>query len=849
MKPDEDDKVTKRGIGATLLLLLVLAACTDFVDHSQPHPAGVPAGEITADHTVGQTFIARHDGLNGIEVLLATYARLNSEPVVFHLRLSPESTSDLRTMTISASDMADNDYYLFAFDPVRDSNGQQFYYFLNSPTSTSGNAITAWLGSWDSYQDGSAYIAGRPEEAQTVFRLHYASGWMGLGALETLFSTGLKLLPAVLLFLLPGLALTLSALPHRQIDWRMRLSLAPACGLAIYPVILAWSLPIGVRPGAPMVWVVLVLSAAVLLVRYRHLASGRRPARVRSAWRAWWESEERASDLVTLVVLGLILITLFVPIQGFVAPLWDDSVQHAVIAQRIYENGGLFDSWEPYAPYRTMTTHFGFHAAVAAYMWLTGGHVAPAMLLIGQVVNLVGALGLYGLSRYASRDRWSGTTTLIIVSLFSIIPATYTNWGRYPQLTGQAILPGAVCLLWALGEGKQQKGRSAVLVGLVLTGMTLSYYRTPFLFAAFVAAWLAFQAIPAWVKKRRDWRRDLIWLSVAALALAVMLGPWIVFGLRPFQQVSGSNTAQSQAARSTPAITPDESSPGFDLEAAYGPWLQNPDYRWLLLGALAAALLVLVGRRWRVATWIGWLIGFLLLPPIPLQYTRGPAFLFSIMIGIYLPAGLLIGSAIGTITEALLGHIPKLVRLLVVLVILGGSAYGAMNQMRVLDYAYTLVTPADLKAMDWIRENSPRDAKFLINGIVYTDGYSVVGGDAGWWLPIYTQRANSIPPQYALFTAQPIEPGYTQQVYNLVHTLLAHPPSTPEGMQALCDFGITHIYIGQRRGMAVAALPLSIRPEKPMLDVAELTASELFDLQYQHDRVRVFQFDRGACTQ
>jgi hypothetical protein len=586
----------------------------------------------------------------------------------------------------------------------------------------------------------------------------------------------------------------------------------------------------------------------VLLVRYRHLASGQLLGRVRTAWRAWWESEERSSDLVTLVVLGLILITLFVPIQGFVAPLWDDSVQHAVIAQRIYENGGLFDSWEPYAPYRTMTTHFGFHAAVAAYMWLTETHVAPAMLLVGQVVNLVGALGLYGVGRYASRDRWSGTATLIIVSLFAIVPAAYTNWGRYPQLTGQAILPGAICLLWALGEGKQHRGRLAVLVGLVLTGMTLSYYRTPFLFVAFAVVWLAFQAIPAWVKKRRDWRRDLIWLGVAALVLAVMLGPWIVFGLRPFQQVSGGNAAHSQAARSTQAISSEQPSAGLDLKARYGPWLQNPNYRWLLLGALGAALLVLVLRRWRASTWIGWLAGFLALPLSSLPYTRGPAFLFSTMIGIYLPAGLLIGRAIGAIIEALLRRMTKLAQSLVVLVIVGASAYGAVGQMQVLESAYTLVTPADLEAMDWIRENSPQDAKFLINGIVYTDGYSVVGGDAGWWLPIYTQRANSIPPQYALFTAQPIEPGYTQQVYNLVHTLLAHPPSTPEGMQALCDFGITHVYIGQRRGMAVAALPVAIRPEQPMLDVAELTASELFDLQYQRDRVRVFRFDRGVCA-
>jgi hypothetical protein len=49
--------------------------------------------------------------------------------------------------------------------------------------------------------------------------------------------------------------------------------------------------------------------------------------------------------------------------------------------------------------------------------------------------------------------------------------------------------------------------------------------------------------------------------------------------------------------------------------------------------------------------------------------------------------------------------------------------------------------------------------------------------------------------------------------------------------------------------MAVAALPQSIRPEEPMLDAAELSSSDLFDLLYQHDKVRVFRFDRGPCAQ
>ena len=811
---------------------LLLAACS-FVDPAQPHPGGVPAGEITAGRNVGQTFQAHHDGLNGIEILLATYSRTNTEPVVFHLRPSPDSEEDLRTATIYATEIADNEFYHFAFSPILDSKGNQYYLALDSPTSTPGNAITAWLNAGDSYQDGSAYTNGQPNEAQMTFKLHYAPGWMGLGILKTLISPGISIALATLVILLPGGALSVYLLPSERLDWRVRLALAPALGVALYPVILAWCLLINVRPGATMVWGTAFLSAVMLIIRLRRLTPAELAERGRSAWRAWQTSGAWCSDLTTLLVIALIVFALFVPIQQFAAPLWDDSVQHAVISQRIYEHGGLFESWEPYAPYRTLTTHFGFHTAVAAYMWVTGTHVAKAMLIVGQLVNLVGALGLYALTLLVSRNRWAGIGTLIVVGLFSVVPAMYTNWGRYPQLMGQAILPAAICLLWAVGESGRRSRGLILAAGLAAAGMTLSYYRTPFLYALFCAAWLAVQAIPAWLRRKRAWWRDLVRLGMVASTLVVLMAPWVAMGLSKFPQLSPTTSGPSP--------------PPLDLWEMYEPWWRHAGYRSLLLGGLASSLVAILLRRWRTVTLTGWLVGFLVLPLVS-SYTRNNSFLFATMIAIYIPTGLLLGILVGLLARALVRRTELLVRPLTILAIVGAAAYGMLGMLRTLDPQYALVTSPDLEAMAWIRENTASDAIFLINGILYTDGHSVVGGDAGWWLPIFSQRANSIPPQYAMFTAEPVEPGYTQRVNNLVHTLLANAPTTPDALQALCDFGITHVYIGQRRGMAVAALPVSIRPEKPMLDVDELEASKLFNSIHRNDRVRVFLFDRTVCT-
>ncbi|MGQ9710918.1 MAG: hypothetical protein ACUVXE_10690, partial [Anaerolineae bacterium] len=56
-----------------LLLLggaLFLTGCSDFVDRDQVNVS--PGAEVVLEpgHTVGQTFVARHGGLDGVEVWL-----------------------------------------------------------------------------------------------------------------------------------------------------------------------------------------------------------------------------------------------------------------------------------------------------------------------------------------------------------------------------------------------------------------------------------------------------------------------------------------------------------------------------------------------------------------------------------------------------------------------------------------------------------------------------------------------------------------------------------------------------------------------------------------------------------
>lgn len=100
-----------------------------------------------------------------------------------------------------------------------------------------------------------------------------------------------------------------------------------------------------------------------------------------------------------------------------------------------------------------------------------------------------------------------------------------------------------------------------------------------------------------------------------------------------------------------------------------------------------------------------------------------------------------------------------------------------------------------------------------------------------------------MPPQYALYNEAEIEPGYDRAVVELVATLEDSPPTTDPGLKAICDFGVTHVYVGQEQGQ-VAAQELD-----PYLKPAELAIDPAFDLVYHQDRVWIFALKDGACPQ
>jgi len=132
-------------------------------------------GEVLPDHPIGETFLAEDDGLRAVGLLLATYGRLNSGPLVFHLREldAPSNSPDLVQLASEMTKVNNNAWKLFEFPPILASKGKTYYFYLEAPEARPGGSITAWSTAGDSFPRGSLMINHTPSEGDLSFLLYY----------------------------------------------------------------------------------------------------------------------------------------------------------------------------------------------------------------------------------------------------------------------------------------------------------------------------------------------------------------------------------------------------------------------------------------------------------------------------------------------------------------------------------------------------------------------------------------------------------------------------------------------------------------------------------------------------
>ena len=773
--------------------------------------------------------------------------------LLFHLRSSPQSIDDIASDRLPVSEVTQQAYYEFTVPPQ--SNSKRKDYFLSVELEGKGE-VQIFTADAGSYEDGALYKNQTPQESQLVFQLEYDRSTF-LAGLAKQFAKWIGILAiGFFAFILPGWALFSLLWPSwNELSWKLKLGLSSGLSLAIYPLFLLWTDLIGLHLYFWYAWLPPLCGILILVWKNRKIFleirnSFQQKHRLLEQIKKIYQLEIILTDIAFLVILGLVIISRFWIAQLVDVPLYGDSYQHTMVTQLIIDQGGLFNNWKPYADLITFTYHFGFHSAAAVFYWISGVNTPRAVLWTGQIINNLAILGLYPLAYKVTKNQWAGIVSMLVAGLLLPIPMTYVNWGRYTQLIGQAILPSAIWIIWFMLERplssltnaswvrKATSWRhlsidigSLIVVWLVLAGLGLSHYRVLIFVILFIPAC---SLLLVSRKSILSLFIKTFWIGIGG---AIFFLPWFirVFGGKILSIVGIQiTTLPSSITKAT-----EQYNQMGDLTTFI------PISIWILL-FICIAWGIWKKKKELLVFIIWWLFIILATNPNWIGLPgAGVITNFAIHIAFYIHIAVIIG----LITEWLVVNNrsqdstpipipakfpPYLFPILLFIVILGLGIWGLPRRINDLNIQkYALVTRPDLRAMAWIRENTPLDARFLINSFSAFWDSSVVGSDGGWWMPLLANRNSTVPP--LLYVAeQGISPDYGQQVKTMNDVIKANGITAQEALELLNERGVSYVYIGQRRGQINYS-------ETDILDPQVLIKDQNFQPIYHEDRVWVFK--------
>jgi hypothetical protein len=792
-----------------LVWLLLACACSPITGSGQSQ-VSLPI-TLTAGQNIGQTFTARQSGLIGIQLWLEPQTN-GTGSIQLSLYNDPQKHNLLATANLPVGSVLKPGWQTINFDKISDLQAGDYFMQLGIE-GQGGIVVGAGVGS--SYLDGSFYENDQPAADK---QLSFTPVFSLLSAAKGLLLEGLNWLLwaflAGIVFILPGWGLMSAAWPGwNKFRWPERSGVAIGVSLAIYPVLLLWTNLVGWQLGAVYAFLPAGLAAAWLIwkngIREKAAFLKRRP-------------DIQIPDILLLIVMAVVLGCRFYVARLMPFPLWWDSIHHTTITQLLVNNGGLVNNWQPYADLTSLTYHFGFHSAMAVFHWISGLNVPQAVLWGGQILSALGALALYPLASRLGRSPWAGLAAVLAVGLLGPLTGFTINWATYTLLAGLTVLTAVLWMAWDVIEAGNRRLPALILTGVVTAGLALTHYRV------FIYILLFYLLLLLLGLRKGEWLRRLGALAAIGLTGGILYLPWII------HLIPGKLMLSFSTKISTPVS---EMSP-FTL--IYNTTI-GPLTSFLSLGlwiALGLAIGWALWRRERLGLVIIFWCGAIAIAANPNWIgLPGAGVLknFSVLVGLYLPAGIFVGAAGGWTADAVIARFGRWSRIplalaILVLAIVGGRARLGELQLE----NYTVGTRPDVRAAEWVKTNLPEDASFLVNSVFTYGGSTIAGTDGGWWLTLLTGRKTTQPP-IPYTSEQSSRPDFVAWTNGLTNLVLKNGVDSAAVLAELKARQIDYVYVGQRQGLA------GNWTEPPLLNVQTLLASPSYHLIYHQDRVYIFQ--------
>ncbi len=592
------------------------------------------------------------------------------------------------------------------------------------------------------------------------------------------------------MLILPGwAALSLSNL-WRRWDPLQRWVLAVGLSIAFYPVFFY-----GTRFVVPFLTLGPYKMGALLLLFAAVIGW-----RMRRDWRRQFELDR--FEWIAVVVFGLTIFTRFWIIRHQPYPAWSDSLHHALLTRLTAVQGQLPRTMEPYFPIPLGEYHLGLYSLTATVQWLAQVPAHTALLWTAQALN-----GLCGLGVYLVLDRRVGRVGAIVgavtVGLLSHQPALYVNWGRFTQLSAQTIL----LIAWLVTSEALEAWRcrwpeepaNVLWQSVLAAGLTGAVFLLHFRVAAFYLPLLAIST--AWVlwKAYREGRLGPIVRGVVAVGLASLL----IVAPAISEAMSGYVSSVVNAAPSSETSEISETvSRYYDFPWSTVPYLVASI--WLLgLSGLSAAM-GLMRRNKLVIACLVWI--FILYLMGKAHTLRVPLISFTnlgaVMIMLYLPIGVVVGSAAEEACRMCLPRWRRTSSAVVALALIGGFVTSHARAADIEPYRF-FVTEEDVAAMQWIRQNTPEDALFAVNTYFWLPR-APHGTDAGYWIPYFTGRPTTAGVMLLNLGSEEYH-SYLVEASRAVEKV----EGDKESVETLRRLGVAYLYLGKKDSFSGAGLSVT----------------------------------------
>lgn len=442
--------------------------------------------------------------------------------------------------------------------------------------------------------------------------------------------------------------------------------------------------------------------------------------------------------LPALLGFGAVIAWRLFQARDLLVPAWVDSLHHVLIVRKIIEFGGLPPDLSPYLD-GTFYYHYAFHTFAAQFTVLSGLSPDQAVLVIGQVLNAAIGLSVYTLGKAIFKDWRPALLAGLLVTFVTKMPAYYLTWGRYTLMTGMILLPLAMAKAIRLLEPGQRR-TEWLEMALFTAGTLLAHYFTGIILALFLLCLGIGYLLRAWKKHDLQWK-PLVSLVLSALAGFLIVLPWLFRVFLHTRMTLGVST---------------------NLPSEIGALFSNQDqwqYLWYLLGdkaghlllfaCIPAIILAVVKPRYReLAAW-GLILALLALPRgLRLGSFRFDHFAIVLFLPLVTLFSLYISESMHLLDNLTQKKWPGWI--LVGLIGLIAIIWGGFETKDIINPKTVFTTQADLDAIAWIDQNTPEEARFLINTTEW--GYGVSRGvDGGAWILPLTGRWTVAPTLFYTF--------------------------------------------------------------------------------------------------